>query len=72
MSTSKSTAPMFERRQYEAIAEVLADLRTRFDDGGSCQFGVECAADDLAVMFAADNPRFDNERFRTAVGVVGE
>jgi hypothetical protein len=30
MSTRKSTAPMFERRQYEAIADVLAGLRARF------------------------------------------
>jgi len=70
--TSNTVAPMFQRRQYEAIAEVLADLRGRFDDGGACQFGVECAADDLAAMFAADNPRFDNERFRLAAGIVGE
>ena len=70
--TSQTVAPAFTRQHYRAIAAVLADLRDRFDDGGACQFGVECAADDLAAMFAAHNPRFDNERFRTACGVMGE
>ena len=69
---ANTVAPQFSRRHYEAIADVLADVRGQFDEGGSCQFGVECAADALAAMFAADNSRFDNERFRLAAGIVGE
>lgn len=70
--TSRSVAPAFSRRHYEAVAAVLGELRDRFDEGGACQFGVECAGDELARMFAEDNPRFDNERFRQAAGIVGE
>jgi hypothetical protein len=70
--SGSSLAPTFERRHYIAVARVLGELRERFDEGGACRFGVECAADELARMFAADNPRFDNERFRCAAGVVGE
>lgn len=70
MSTTKVAA--FQRRHYEAIADVLASARSGFDEGGACQFGVECVADELARMFAADNPSFDNERFRNACGIVGE
>jgi hypothetical protein len=71
MSASKDTA-QFQRRHYEAIAEVLGDVRDHFDEGGACQFGVEAAADALAALFSEDNPRFDNERFRLACGIVGE
>jgi hypothetical protein len=67
MDTQK-VAPAFCRRHYEAIADVLDG----FDEDGACQFGVECTADALAALFAEDNPRFDNQRFRTACGVVGE
>ena len=70
--TGQTVAPMFQRRQYCAIARTLAEVRSQFDEGGACEFGCECAADALARMFAEDNPRFDNERFRTAAGIVGE
>ena len=70
--TGSSVAAAFSRRHYQAVADVLADLRARFDEGGACQFGVECAADDLAVMFGEDNARFNSERFRQACGIVSE
>jgi|GEM_PF-3264962 len=67
-----SVSPKFCRAQYVAIAATLADLREQFDDLSAGQFGVECSADAIARMFAADNPRFDNQRFRDACGIVGE
>lgn len=67
-----SVAPAFSRRHYQAVADALREARDGFDEGGACQFGVECAADQLARVFAEDNPRFDNERFRQAAGIVGE
>jgi hypothetical protein len=70
--SSQTVTPAFGRRHYVAIADVIDGLRASFDEGGACQFGVECAADALAAMFAEDSPRFDNERFRTACGIVGE
>ena len=72
MAVKQSTAPTFERRHFTAVADALADVRAGFDEGGACQFGVECAADALAALFAEGNPRFDNERFRSACGIVGE
>jgi hypothetical protein len=68
----QTVAPAFERRHYTAIADAIDGLRASFDEGGACRFGVECTADALAALFAEDNPRFDNERFRAACGVVGE
>jgi hypothetical protein len=70
---AKTVAPAFTRRRhYTAISDALADVRAGFDGGDACQFGVECAADALAALFAEDDPRFDNERFREACGIVGE
>ena len=70
--SNTTVAPAFTRRHYTAIADALSGVRDGFDEGGACQFGVECTADALAALFAEDNPRFDNERFRAACGVVGE
>jgi hypothetical protein len=67
-----TVAPRFTRCHYEQVADVISGVRAGFDEGGSCQFGVECTADALAAMFSEDNPRFDNERFRNACGIVGE
>jgi len=70
--SNTTVAPQFSRRHYTAIADALSGVRDGFDEGGSCQFGVEAAADALAALFAEDNGRFDNERFRNACGIVGE
>jgi hypothetical protein len=57
------------RKHYNVIAAALNEDRARFDEDGACQFGVDSAARAIADVLAADNPRFDRERFLTACGV---
>ena len=60
--------PKFQKRHYIAIAAVLADIaddpqqRSLFSD-----LTAICRA--FATYFAADNPRFDADRFLSACGV---
>ena len=53
------------RKDYVAIAEVIADAKDRFNMDGAGQY----ITGRLADMLAADNPRFDRERFLKAAGV---
>ena len=53
------------RKDYVAIAEVIADAKDRFNMDGAGQY----IAGRLADMMAADNPSFDRERFLKAAGV---
>jgi hypothetical protein len=55
--------PMFTKRHYEAIAQVLRDA-----DRPADQLPVRMAyvATKLADVFANDNPFFDRERFLRA------
>lgn len=69
---AKTLAAAFTRRHYQAIADAIDSERARFDDDGACRFGVECAAESLAALFAEDNPRFDRARFMVACGIEGE
>jgi len=52
---------MFTRRHYVAIAEVLKQAREAEVAAGIGKR--ELAKVKLALMFAADNPRFDIEKF---------
>jgi hypothetical protein len=67
--TAKTLAPAFTRRHYQQVAEALNEDRERFDVDGAVRFGIESAAKALCDVFAADNPRFDRDRFLAAVGV---
>lgn len=53
------------RKDYVAVAKIIAD-----NDSGMSIWTVRARiADALAEMFAADNPRFDRERFLKACGI---
>lgn len=52
---------MMSRKHYKAIAKIFK-RRLHIDRDSSRLL------DDLADYFAADNPNFDRERFRTACG----
>jgi len=56
------------RKDYVAIAEVLNGIIQQTDNYLEIET-VRWVADDLAVLFAEGNPRFDRERFLTACGV---
>lgn len=55
-------APMFERRHYEAIAELI---REHVGLGDMERLRL---AEDFADRLARDNPRFDRSRFLKASG----
>ena len=60
--------PTFQRRHYEAIASVLDDL-----DGSKIGLSRGTHADicqSMADKFAADNPKFNRDRFMTACGAL--
>lgn len=50
------------KKDFEAIARILKSKDGRID-------AVEMIAEDLADLFAADNPRFDRDRFIEACGI---
>jgi hypothetical protein len=51
----------FQRRHYEAIAEVLAVFHSK----GS--FTVEDIDEEFIAMFQTDNPNFKRERFKKKI-----
>jgi hypothetical protein len=58
------TRPLFERRHYKAIAQLLHDV-----GGATTALGHPWwVAEDFAKMFATDNPNFKRELFMKAVG----
>lgn len=54
--------PKFQKRHYEAIADVIADARLTAN-GASAADKIEAG---LATLFAKDNPRFKPQRFYRA------
>jgi hypothetical protein len=56
---------MMTRKDYEVVAEVIAT--TSLGNVARETFGVA-----MAEVFAADNPRFDPERFFEAAAISGE
>lgn len=56
----KNDRPMFTARHYQAITDVLHDVRKR----GLSHLSVAVA---LADTFAADNPNFDRKKFWSAI-----
>lgn len=55
--------PKFERRHYEAIADVINDTLFHTSLEVTERFGVSALAEDLALMFRDDNPNFNREKF---------
>ena len=56
---------MFERRHYEAIAEVLNNCFVWHMNGAEVKF----TAHELANKFQKDNPNFEREKFLKACGM---
>lgn len=56
------------RKHFEAIAAAIANNRGT-DDPPMVRKALDDVAQDLAAVFAADNPRFDSARFLAACGV---
>lgn len=52
----------FTRRHYEETARIIAETKDKFSTGNALLF----AQSRLSAMFAADNPRFDAEKFAKA------
>jgi hypothetical protein len=66
---AKTVAPRFTRAHYELIAAIL-NRRFYAEDGNETgRWVVDAVADDLCEVFAADNPRFDRDRFVAACGI---
>ena len=58
---------MMSRKDFEAIAAVLADTETDFAYGdGTAEWARDDIAERLADHFATVNPNFDRNRFLTA------
>lgn len=60
------TAPIFQRRHYEAIASAMRDAmpEAHWGPNKSAQWFV--TIDRMMLAFEDDNPLFDRERFQTA------
>lgn len=60
----------FTRKHYEETARIIREHRTDVANvdavGGLPDLMLSRVARDLSAMFAADNPRFDAERFAKA------
>jgi len=54
------------RKDYVAIAAILHDIDTEYDDGEEAV--VRVIARELADYFKSDNPNFDRDRFYEACG----
>lgn len=56
------------KKHYTAIADVLNRWYVYFEnDNPEATTTIDLISDDLAEVFAADNPNFDHERFMAAV-----
>ena len=54
------------RKDYEAIARAIARSRGHWAAVDVAVHAIEATAGQIAVTLAADNPRFDRERFLAA------
>lgn len=64
-------ANKFQARHYEVLARMLAEIRANHpvnDAGEDVGYGTALidVEHDLTAIFAADNPRFDAQRFHDA------
>lgn len=56
------------RKNYEAVAQVLRQVRQDWKGEGDVQVALSYVASGLAGVFAADNQRFDRTKFIQAAG----
>lgn len=56
-------------KHFAAVAGTISDERAAFPTDLSVQNALSDVAMGLADIFAADNPRFDRNRFLVAAGV---
>jgi len=56
------------RKDYKEIASVIRRHRSE-DTSGTMSGTLSMVADSLALVFQADNPRFDRARFFVACGM---
>lgn len=60
---------MMSRKHYESVANMVARLDATLSDPTQApDIAVRDHADDLADLFADDNPAFDRDRFIRACG----
>lgn len=59
-------APVFQHRHYKAVAARLNRARDTVGSGQPSAGIVKYVTDEMADMFADDNPRFDRARFLAA------
>jgi hypothetical protein len=58
---------MHTRRTFNEVASILHDARTDVREGMTPEAVLAEVGDRFAGMFAADNPRFDRDRFLRAI-----
>jgi hypothetical protein len=56
---------MMTRKDYVAVAEILQGYQTAMIDG----FWYEDLVNDFSIMFAEDNPNFQENKFKEACNV---
>ena len=56
---------IFAKRHYESLARIVAATHKDSEDIARYMFA-DGLADDMAIMFKADNPRFKESLWRTA------
>ena len=57
------------KKDYVKVASIIHDAIENADPSYDAWASVAEAGEHLADMFAADNPRFDRDRFRKAAGL---
>ena len=64
---------MFTKQHYERIAQAFAEIAGKYEStvvNAAVDNVRTYLANEMADMFAEDNPRFDKKRFLTAADVV--
>lgn len=57
------------RKDYQVIAQVLANLYSDFNNGGSDEVSLSLVVDEMSKALEQDNPRFNADNFRKACGL---
>jgi len=60
---------MLTRQHYKAIARIIKEAREDYRGGTPTELVLSTISTQLADYFAADNPRFDGNRFLEACAI---